>query len=343
MRRPFPVRRGFSDRDIAVDLGTANTLVFVRGQGVVVSEPSVVAVHSDTGEVYAVGAEANRMIGRTPANISATRPLRHGVIADFEVTEKMLRYFLGKVGSGRFWHPRVVMCVPSGVTDVEMRAVEEACLSAGAREVGLIEEPLAAAIGGGLDIAEPRGHMVVDVGGGTSEVAVLSLGGIVVDASLRTGGYEMDEAVMAHVRREHGLAIGQPTAEEVKFAIGSAFPLDDATIEVRGRELASGLPRTVTLTSDEVRNALEESVGAIVGAVKGTLDRTPPELAADLVTRGILLAGGGCLLRGFAERLADETHMPAYLADSPLTCVAVGAGRSLEEPHRPRVPHRKAR
>jgi rod shape-determining protein MreB len=246
MRRILSARRGFTtDRDIAIDLGTANTLVYLRGRGVVVSEPSVVAVHSDTGEVYAVGAEANRMIGRTPATISATRPLRHGVIADFEVTEQMLRYFLGKVRKGRFSHPRVVMCVPSGVTDVEMRAVEEACLSAGAREVGLIEEPLAAAIGGGLPIEEARGHMVVDVGGGTSEVAVLSLGGIVVDASLRTGGYEMDEAIMGYVRRVHGLVIGQPTAEEVKHAIGSAHPIADApAVEVRGRHVGSGLPKT---------------------------------------------------------------------------------------------------
>jgi len=322
----------FGNRDLAVDLGTANTLVYERGRGIVVSEPSVVAVDADGGEVYAVGAEAHRMIGRTPATISATRPLRHGVIADFEVTEQMLRYFLRKAHASRFARRRVVMCVPSGVTDVETRAVEEACLSAGARQVALIEEPIAAAIGAGLPIAEPRGHMVVDIGGGTTEVAVLSLGEIVVEASLRLGGYDLDEAIVAHVRRDHNLAIGQPTAEELKLAIGSAGPLErELEAEVRGRELVTGMPKTVLLSSQEVRLALAEPVQAIVDAVRDTLDRTPPELAADIVVHGILLAGGGALLKGLAQRLHVETDMPTVIAESALTCVAVGAGQSLEE------------
>jgi rod shape-determining protein MreB and related proteins len=319
-------------RDLAVDLGTANTLVYERGRGIIVSEPSVVAVDAEHGDVYAVGAEAHRMIGRTPATISATRPLRHGVIADFEVTEQMLRYFLRQAHSSRWARRRVVMCVPSGVTDVETRAVEEACLSAGAREVALIEEPIAAAIGAGLDIAQPAGNMVVDIGGGTSEVAVLSMGEIVVESSLRLGGYDLDEALMAFVRREHNLAIGQPTAEEVKVAIGAAAPIEPAlTAELRGRELLSGLPKTVSLTSDEAREALSEPVQAIVDAVRDTLDRTPPELSSDILTSGILLAGGGALLHGFAQRLHEETKMPTYVADSPLTCVAEGAGQALEE------------
>jgi rod shape-determining protein MreB len=319
-------------RDLAVDLGTANTLVFERGRGIIVSEPSVVAVDSERGDVYAVGAEAHRMIGRTPANISATRPLRHGVIADFEVTEQMLRYFLRKAHRSRWARQRVVMCVPSGVTDVETRAVEEACRSAGAREVALIEEPIAAAIGAGLDIAQPTGHMVVDIGGGTSEVAVLSMGEIVVESSLRLGGYDLDEAIMAYVRREHNLAIGQPTAEEVKLAIGAAGPVEpQLTAELRGRELVTGLPKTVTMTTEEARQALAVPVEAIVEAVRDTLDRTPPELSSDILSTGILLAGGGALLHGLEQRLHEETQMPTYVADSALTCVAEGAGQALEE------------
>ena len=320
------------DGDLAVDLGTANTLVYVRGRGIVLSEPSVVAIDSRTDRVHAVGSEAKRMIGRTPATISATRPLRHGVIADFEVTEEMLRYFIRKAHQSRFAHPRVVMCVPSGVTDVEKRAVEEACQSAGASQVHLIEECVAAAIGAGLPIEEPRGNLIVDIGGGTSEVAVLSLGGIVVSESLRIGGYELDEAIMAHVKRHHQLAMGQQTAEDVKLAIGSACPLaDELETEIRGRDLVSGLPKTVQLTSTEVRGALEEPVGAIVETVKETLERTPPELASDIADRGITLAGGGSLLQGFEERLRNETQIPAHLVDSPLTCVALGAGLSLSE------------
>jgi rod shape-determining protein MreB len=325
-------RPHFGNRDLAVDLGTANTLVFERGRGIVVSEPSVIAVDADRGEVYAVGDEAHRMIGRTPATISATRPLRHGVIADFEVTEQMLRYFLRKAQWSRWSRPRVIMCVPSGVTDVEMRAVEEACLSAGARQVALIEEPIAAAIGAGLPIAEPTGHMVVDIGGGTSEVAVISMGEIVVETSLRLAGYDLDEAIMAYVRRHHNLAIGQPSAEEIKISVGSAFPLDPVLeVEVRGRELLSGLPTTLMLDSNDIRAALAEPVQSIVDAVRDTLDRTPPELASDILSSGLLLAGGGALLHGFAARLEQETDMPTRVADSALTCVALGAGQALEE------------
>lgn len=322
---------GFGARDIAVDLGTANTLVYVRGEGIVVSEPSVIAVDQQTGEVHAVGDEAQRMIGRTPATIAAIRPLRQGVIADFEQTEQMLRYFIRRVGLRRMAHPRMVMCAPSGITGVERRAVQEAALAAGARRVHLIEEPLAAAIGAGLPIEEPVGHMVVDVGGGTTEVAVISLGGIVVSASIPVGGYALDDAIIAHVRAAHGIAIGQPTAEKVKFEIGSAGDYGlDAAAEIRGRHVMSGLPKSVVLTSEEVRRALAEPLQAIVDAIKETLERTPPELAADIAEQGILLAGGGSLLHGFPERVADETRMEAYLADSPLTCVVIGSGRALE-------------
>jgi rod shape-determining protein MreB and related proteins len=322
-----------SGRDIAIDLGTANTLVYVRGRGIVLSEPSVVATDSITGRVHAVGAEAKRMIGRTPATISADRPLRHGVITDFEVTEQMLRYFIRKVHNSRFAHPRVAMCAPSGVTEVEKRAVVEACESAGARQIHLIEEPLAAAIGSRLPIEEPRGNLVVDVGGGTSEVAVMSLGGIVVSRSLRVGGYELDEAIAGHIRREHHLAVGSQTAEDVKLEIGSAWALDtELETEIRGRDLVNGLPKAIVLTSEEIRQALEGPISAIIDTVRETLEETPPELSADIAERGIMLAGGGSLLRGFAERLRDETQMPAELVDSPLTCVAVGAGLSLEEP-----------
>jgi len=319
-------------RDLAIDLGTANTLVYVRGRGIVVSEPSVVAMDTYSGEVHAVGSEAKRMIGRTPASISAIRPLRHGVIADFEVTEQMLRYFMRKVHQSRFAHPRLVMCAPSGVTDVEKRAVIEASLSAGARRVHLIEEPIAAAIGAGLEIDEPVGNMVVDVGGGTTEVAVISLGGIVVAESIRTGGYELDDAIASYIKREHGLAIGQQTAEDIKLSVGSAMHLPGmGEAEVRGRDLVSGLPKTVQLGADEVREALAAPLEEIMDAIKNTLERTPPELASDVAERGILLAGGGVLLQGFDQRVREETGMPANLADSPLTCVVVGSGRSLEE------------
>jgi rod shape-determining protein MreB len=323
---------GFGSRDMAVDLGTANTLVYVRGRGIVLSEPSVVAIDTRSGEVHAVGVEAKRMLGRTPGSISAIRPLKDGVIADFDVTEQMLRHFIQKVHQHRFAHPRVVVCVPSGVTGVERRAVEEATLSAGARQAYLIEEPMAAAIGAGLPIAEPAGNMIVDVGGGTSEVAVISLGGIVVSQSLRVGGDEMDEAIVNHVKKEYKLLIGQQTAEEIKLEIGSSFPMkEELKAEVRGRDMLTGLPKTVIISSEEVRHALEEPVGQIIDAIRQTLDKTPPELAADIMDRGVMLAGGGALLTGLDDRLRHETHMPVHVADSPLTCVAVGSGKSLEE------------
>ena len=323
---------GFGGRDMAVDLGTANTLVYVRGRGIVLSEPSVVAVDSHTGEVHAVGVDAKRMLGRTPGNITAIRPLKDGVIADFDITEEMLRHFIQRVHQNRFAHPRVVVCVPSGVTGVEKRAVEEACLSAGARQAYLIEEPMAAAIGAGLPVADPTGSMILDIGGGTSEVAVISLGGIVVSESIRVGGDEQDDAIVAHCKHHHKLLIGQQTAEEVKLELGSATPLiDDEVTEIRGRDLVGGLPKTIQLTGAEIRHALEEPVSQIVAAVKETLDRTPPELAGDIMDRGITLAGGGALLHGIDVRMRDECQMPCQLTESPLTCVAVGSGRSLEE------------
>ena len=324
---------GFGGRDMAVDLGTANTLVYVRGRGIVLSEPSVVAVDSATGEVHAVGVDAKRMLGRTPGTIQAIRPLKDGVIADFDVTEEMLRHFIQRVHQNRFAHPRVVVCVPSGVTGVEKRAVEEACLSAGARQAYLIEEPMAAAIGCGLPVADPTGSMILDIGGGTSEVAVISLGGIVVSESIRVGGDEMDDAIVAHCKHQHKLAgRAQQTAEEVKLEIGSAAPMpEQAVSEIRGRDLVTGLPKTIELTSTEIRAALEEPVSQIVAAVKDTLDRTPPELAGDIMDRGITLAGGGALLRGMDQRMREECQMPCQLTESPLTCVAVGSGRSLEE------------
>jgi rod shape-determining protein MreB and related proteins len=317
---------------MAVDLGTANTLVYVRGRGIVLSEPSVVAIDQRTGEVHAVGIEAKRMLGRTPGNISAIRPLKDGVIADFDVTEQMLRHFIQKVHQNRWAHPRVVVCVPSGVTGVEKRAVEEATYSAGARQAYLIEEPMAAAIGAGLPVSEPTGNMIVDIGGGTTEVAVISLGGIVCAQSIRVGGDELDEAIISYVKKEYKLMIGSQTAEEVKLEIGSAYPLrEEVQAEIRGRDMITGLPKTVVLSSEDVREALEEPMLQIIDAVKSTLDKTPPELASDIMDRGIMLAGGGSLLQGMDERLRRETEMPIHVAESPLTCVAVGSGRSLEE------------
>ncbi len=318
--------------DIAIDLGTANTVVFVRGRGIVMSEPSVVAIDQRTNEVHAVGHDAQQMIGRTPASISADRPLRHGVIADFEVTEAMLSQFLSKVVRSRFSRPTVVMCAPSGITGVERRAIEEASLSAGAREVHLIEESLAAAIGAGLAIAEPIGRMVVDVGGGTSEVAIISLGGIVVSRSLRVGGYDLDDAITNHLRNVHRMAVGTQSAEAIKLAVGSAMRVgEDGSTTVRGRDLLSGLPREITLTSEEVRAALEPDVAEIMSAVQATLEEAPPELAADITKEGIVVAGGGALLRGFSERIERETGMPVRIAEDPLMCVALGAGQALEE------------
>jgi rod shape-determining protein MreB and related proteins len=321
-----------SARDMAVDLGTANTVVHVHGRGIVLSEPSVVAIDERTGDVVAVGADAQRMIGRTPAQISATRPLRHGVIADFEVTEQMLRHFMRKVLDHRRAHPRLVVCAPSGITEVERRAVEEAALSAGARRVQLIEEPIAAAIGAGVAIGEPVGRMVIDVGGGTSEVAVISMGAIVLSRSVRVGGYDLDEAIGAYIRGAHVTAIGSQSAEAIKLAVGSAAPLTtELEVDIRGRDLLSGLPRKLQLGSQEVRGAIASTLTDILAAIHATLEETPPELAGDIVRHGILLAGGGSLLRGFADRVHRETGMPVHMAEAPLTCVAEGAGLSLEE------------
>jgi rod shape-determining protein MreB len=315
---------------MAIDLGTANTLVYVGGRGIVVSEPSVVASDVDTGEVHAVGLDAERMIGRTPATISATRPLRHGVIADFEVTEEMLRYFIRKVIDRRTAHPRLIVCAPSGVTEVEKRAVEEASLAAGARRVHLIEEPIAAAIGAGVEIEEPIGRLVVDVGGGTSEMAVISLGGIVISRSVRVGGYEMDEAIAHYIRSVYQLAIGSRTAEAIKIEIGSAVPMTpETTVEVRGRHLVTGLPTGIELHSEEIRSAIASPLREVLQAIRDTLEQTPPELASDIARDGILLAGGGTLIRGFDQLVAGETGMPVHVAESPLTCVAVGSGQAL--------------
>ena len=324
--------RQLGERDIAVDLGTANTVVYERDRGVVLAEPSVVAMDEGTGQVYAVGHEAKRMIGRTPATIWATRPLRYGVIADFEVAEAMLRHYIRAADHGRFARPRVVMCAPSGITGVERRALEEACTSAGARKVQLIEEPVAGAIGAGLAIEDARGRMVVDVGGGTSEVAVLTLGAMAVSESVRVGGYDLDEAILGHIRHHYGLAVGSGVGEDLKLELGSALELEDEVqADVRGRDLSSGLPKRVTLGSEEVRSAIEEPLEKIIAAVRDTLERTPPELAADVMRDGMTLFGGGSLLRGFASRLGAETGLAVALAESALTCVAEGAGRSLEE------------
>jgi rod shape-determining protein MreB len=317
---------------MAIDLGTATTLVYLRGRGIVLSEPSVVAIDTRSGEVLAVGADAKRMLGRTPGTISAIRPLKDGVIADFDVTEQMLRHFIQRVHQNRWAHPRVVVCVPSGVTGVERRAVEEATISAGARAAYLIEEPMAAAIGAGLPVGEATGSMIVDIGGGTTEVAVISLAGIVVSQSVRVAGDDLDEAIISYMKKEFKLMIGSQTAEELKMEIGSAYPLDpEQEAEIRGRDLVTGLPKTLVISSEEVREAMNDPLLAIVDAIKATLDKTPPELASDIMDRGIMLAGGGSLLQGMCERIRDETQMPVNRAESPLTCVAVGSGRSLEE------------
>jgi rod shape-determining protein MreB len=323
----------FIGRDMAVDLGTANTLVYVRGRGVVLDEPSVVAIDEHTGRLVAVGAEAKRMIGRTPGYIKAIRPLKDGVISDADTTERMLRYFIQKVHKrSRFARPRIVICVPSGITGVERRAVEDAASHAGALRVYIIEEPMAAAIGAGLPIEEPTGNMVVDIGGGTTEVAVISLGGIVTAMSIRVGGDELDNAIINHVKKEYQLMLGERSAEEIKMSIGSAFPLgDEPTAEIRGRDLVSGLPKTITVTTSEIRKAIEEPVNAIVDAVKATLDTCPPELSGDIMDRGIVLTGGGALLKGLDERLRHETGMPIHVAEDPLMSVALGSGRCVED------------
>ncbi|WP_413774980.1 rod shape-determining protein [Actinocorallia sp. A-T 12471] len=325
----------FLGRDMAVDLGTANTLVYLRGRGIVLNEPSVVAINTHTGKIVAVGIEAKRMIGRTPGNIVAVRPLKDGVIADFDVTERMLRYFIQKVHKRRhFAKPRIVVAVPSGITGVEQRAVKEAGYQAGARRVYIIEEPMAAAIGAGLPVYEPTGNMVVDIGGGTTEVAIISLGGIVTSQSVRVGGDELDQAVITFAKKEYSLMLGERSAEEIKIAIGSAFPTgggDEPNYEIRGRDLVSGLPKTVVISAEEVRRAIEEPVNAIVDAVKTTLDKCPPELSGDIMDRGIALTGGGALLKHLDERVREETGMPIHLVDNPLDSVVLGTGKCIED------------
>ncbi len=320
-------------RDLGIDLGTANTLVHVKGRGIMLREPSVVAVDTETNRVLAVGEDAKRMVGRTPAEITAVRPLRDGVIGDFDVTQAMLQHFINKVHSRRLWeHPRVVIGVPSGITEVERRAVEEATRRAGAWSAVVIDEPMAAAIGVGLPVGEPVGSMIVDIGGGTTEVAVISLGGVCTQRSVRVAGEEMDEAIAAYVRHEKSLYVGETTAEQIKIRIGSAFPLEEEqTMVVRGKDLVSGLPRSVELSSGEVRDAIREPLGIIVELVKEALDETPPELAADVMNRGIVLAGGVALLRGIDRLLSAETDVPVYVAEEPMTAVVMGTARYLEE------------
>ena len=324
---------GLFSNDIAIDLGTASTLVYVRGKGIVLNEPSVVAVDKGSNRVRAVGEEAKRMLGRTPSNIVAIRPMRDGVIADFEITESMIRHFVRKVhNSRRMSRPRMIIGIPSGITEVERRAVRESAEQAGAREVYLITEPMAAAIGARLPIQEPAGNMVVDVGGGTTEVAVISLGGIVVFKSVRIAGDELDNAIIQHVKREYSVFIGERTAESIKMKMGSAFPLEqEETMEVKGKDLVAGLPKTMTITSEEIRNALEEPVSEIISAIRQTLERTPPELAADIVDRGMVLTGGGAMLRGLDQLISEETKLPVIIAETPIDCVVLGAGKALEE------------
>jgi rod shape-determining protein MreB and related proteins len=322
--------------DVAIDLGTANTLVFVKGYGIVLSEPSVVAVDTKTDEVVAVGSAAKHMIGRTPAHIVASQPLKNGVIADFEVTEKMLTYFIRSARIQRsllryLLRPRVAVCVPSGVTGVELRAVKEATESAGARKAYTIEEPLAAAIGADVPVSEAEGSMVVDVGGGTTEVAVISMGGIVTKTSVRVAGNDMDVAIVNHIHKHYQIAIGTQAAEQLKIELGSAFPMpEESAAQVRGRDIVTGMPRTVVITSEEIREAIAPAVGTIVEAVRNTLDPTPPQLVSDIMDRGMILAGGGALLRHLDERLRKETGVPVHVAEEPLTCVARGSGRFLE-------------
>ena len=329
---------GMFSNDLAVDLGTANTLVYLKGKGIVVSEPSVVAVQKDDmgqKKVLAVGSEAKKMLGRTPGSIVAIRPMKDGVIADFDITEKMLRYFIQKVHNRKnLVRPRIIICVPSGITQVEKRAVRESAESAGAREVYLVEEPMAAAIGAGMPITEASGNMIVDIGGGTTEVAMVSLAGIVYAKSVRVGGDKQDEAIVQYLKRKYNLLIGERTAEEIKIEIGSAYPdADDAvkTMEVKGRDLVSGIPKHLTINSDEIREALSETVNAIVEAVRVALERTPPELAADLVDKGIVMAGGGAMLQNIDRLLQQETGLPVIKAEDPLSCVALGAGKILDE------------
>ena len=326
---------GLFSNDLAIDLGTANTCVYVKGQGIVLREPSVVAVKRDNKgghEVLAVGHDAKRMLGRTPGNIQAIRPMKDGVIADFEITEAMLRHFIKKVHNyRRLTSPRIIICVPTGITQVEKRAVKESAQSAGAREVYLIEEPMAAAIGANLPIQEPTSNMVVDIGGGTTEVAVISLSGVVYSKSVRVGGDKMDEAIMTHVKRKYNMLIGESTAEDIKIKIASAYPMDpEETLDVKGRDLVTGIPQNITITSEEVRKAISEQVDSIVQAVRIALEQTPPELAADIVDRGIVLTGGGGLLKGLDQLLREETSLPITVVDDPLSTVVIGTGKALD-------------
>jgi len=327
---------GMFSNDLAIDLGTANTLIYVKGQGIVCNEPSVVAVQKEAKggrRVLAVGAEAKKMLGRTPGNIVAIRPLKDGVIADFEITEAMLRYFIQKIHNRKtLVRPRIIICVPFGITEVEKRAVKESAESAGAREVYLIEEPMAAAIGAGLPITEPTGNMIVDIGGGTTEVAVISLAGVVFSKSVRVGGDKMDEAIAQYIKRKYNLLVGERTAELIKITIGSAYPAQEIqTMEIKGRDLVAGVPKTVEISDEEIRDSLLEPINQIVEAVRIALERTPPELASDIVDKGIVLAGGGALLRNLDVLLREETGLPIMLADDPLTAVVMGAGRALDE------------
>ncbi|SFI95771.1 Cell shape-determining protein MreB [Terrisporobacter petrolearius] len=324
---------GKMTKDMGIDLGTANTLVYIKGQGIVVREPSVVAIRDDSKQVLAVGEEAKRMIGRTPGNIVAIRPMKDGVIADFDVTQSMLSYFIQKAAAKKgVVSPRIAICVPFGVTEVEKRAIEEAARQAGAKDAFLIEEPMAAAIGAGLRIEEPEGNMVVDIGGGTSEIAIISLGGIVTAKSIRLGGDELDEAIVSYVKKEYSLMIGERTAENVKITIGSAYKEgEEVEMEIRGRDLISGLPKTMQISSSEVRDALREPVNSIVDGIKSTLEKTPPELASDIMENGIMLTGGGALLKGLDKLVKEETGMPVKIAENPLDCVAIGTGKSVED------------
>ena len=324
---------GLFAKDIGIDLGTANTLVHMKGKGIVVREPSVVAIDKKSGNILAVGEAAKSMIGRTPGNIVAVRPMRDGVIADFDITQTMLKYFIKRAASrGMLSKPRVVICVPSGITEVEKRAVEEATIQAGAKDAYLMEEPMAAAIGANLPVEEPSGSMVVDIGGGTSEVAVISLGGIVTSKSLRIAGDELDEAIVHYIKKEYNLMIGERTAEAIKLTIGAAYPKDkNGSMEIKGRDMVTGLPKPLTITSKEIADALKEPINTIVDAIKLTLEKTPPELAADIMDRGIMLTGGGALLSGLDILIKEETGMPVSVADRPLDCVALGAGKVLEE------------
>jgi len=324
---------GLFSNDIGIDLGTATTLVYLKNQGIVLCEPSVVAIQAGTSNVLAVGEEAKRMLGRTPGNIIAIRPMRHGVITDFEISEAMLRYFIKKVSkSKRLVRPRIVIAIPSGITEVEKRAVKDSALHAGAREVYMIEEPMAAAIGVGLPIQEPSGNMIIDIGGGTTEMAVISLAGIVFSKSIRIGGDELDEAIINYMKKNYNLMIGERTSEEIKIKIGSVYPLEqELTMEVKGRDLVAGLPKSVTVTSEEVREAMTEPIAQILEAVRITLERTPPELSSDLIEKGIVLAGGGSLLRGIDKLISEETGLPVHVSEDPLTAVALGTGKVLSE------------